>query len=176
MIFTPTQLAGAYIIEPERHEDERGFFARVWCQQEYQAQGVNPRLVQCSVSFNKQRGTLRGMHWQQAPHAEAKVVRCTMGAIYDVIIDLRPDSATFKSYEALLLTPENRTMLYIPEGCAHGFLTLLDNTEVFYQMSEFYHPENQTGVRWNDPAFGIHWIDEVRVISPRDAHYPDFMR
>jgi len=175
MIFTPTRLAGAYTIEPERHEDERGFFARVWCQQECQAQGVNPRLVQCSVSFNKQRGTLRGMHWQQAPHAEAKVVRCTMGAIYDVIIDLRPDSATFKSYEALLLTPENRTMLYIPEGCAHGFLTLLDNTEVFYQMSEFYHPESQTGVRWNDPAFGIHWIDEVRVISPRDAHYPDFM-
>jgi dTDP-4-dehydrorhamnose 3,5-epimerase len=175
MIFTETRLAGAYVIEPERHEDERGFFARVWCQNECQAKGVNPHLVQCSVSFNKQRGTLRGMHWQQAPHAEAKVVRCTMGAIYDVIIDLRPDSATFKHYEGLLLTPENRTMLYVPEGFAHGFLTLLDNSEVFYQMSAFYHPESQAGVRWNDPAFGIPWVDDVRVISHRDAHYPDFM-
>lgn len=175
MIFTETGLAGAYVIEPQRHEDERGFFARVWCQKEYQARGVNPRLVQCSVSFNKQRGTLRGMHWQQAPHAEAKVVRCTMGAVYDVVIDLRPASATFKHYAALLLTPENRTMLYVPEGFAHGFLTLMDNTEVFYQMSEFYHPERQAGVRWNDPAFGIHWIDDVRVISHRDAHYPDFI-
>jgi dTDP-4-dehydrorhamnose 3,5-epimerase len=175
MIFSETRLAGAYVIEPERQEDERGFFARVWCQKEYQAKGVNPHLVQCSVSFNKQRGTLRGMHWQQAPHAEAKVVRCTMGAIYDVIIDLRPDSVTFKHYEGLLLTPENRTMLYVPDGFAHGFLTLIDNTEVFYQMSEFYHPESQAGVRWNDPAFGIPWVDDVRVISYRDAHYPDFM-
>lgn len=175
MIFTETGLAGAYVIEPQRHKDERGFFARVWCRNECQAKGVNPHLVQCSVSFNKKRGTLRGMHWQQPPHAEAKVVRCTMGAIYDVIIDLRPESPTFKHYEALLLTPDNRTMLYVPEGCAHGFLTLMDNTEVFYQMTEFYHLESQAGVRWNDPAFGIHWIDDVRVISHRDAHYPDFM-
>jgi len=174
-MFTETALAGAYVIEPERHEDERGFFARVWCQKECQTRGVNPRLVQCNVSFNKQRGTLRGMHWQNTPHVEAKVVRCTMGAIYDVIIDLRPDSATFKHYEALILTPENHTMLYVPEGFAHGFLTLMDNTEVFYQMSEFYHPESQAGVRWNDPTFGIHWIDDVHVISHRDAHYPDFM-
>jgi dTDP-4-dehydrorhamnose 3,5-epimerase len=174
VIFTETKLSGAYVIEPERHTDERGFFARVWCQHEWAARRLNPRLVQCNVSFNTQRGTLRGMHWQSAPHAEAKLVRCTMGAIYDVIIDLRPDSATYKQYYALILTPEDRTMFYVPEGCAHGFLTLLDNTEVFYQMSEFYHPESQTGVRWNDPAFGVHWIDKVRVISPRDMQYLDF--
>jgi dTDP-4-dehydrorhamnose 3,5-epimerase len=174
MIFTETKLHGAYVIAPERYHDERGFFARMWCQNEWAARGLNPRLVQSNVSFNTQRGTLRGMHWQRVPHAEAKLVRCTMGAIYDVIIDLRPDSVTYKQYYTLILTPEDRTMLYVPEGVAHGFLTLLDNTEVFYQMSEFYHPENQTGVRWNDPAFSIHWVDEVRVISPRDEHYPDF--
>lgn len=174
MIFTETKLPGAYVIAPERHHDERGFFARMWCQNEWAARGLNPRLVQCNVSFNTQRGTLRGMHWQRAPHAEAKLVRCTMGAIYDVIIDLRPDSVTYTQYYTLTLTPEDRTLLYVPEGFAHGFLTLLDNTEVFYQMSEFYHPEHQAGVRWNDPAFGIHWIDEVRVISPRDMHYPNF--
>lgn len=174
MIFTEPKLSGAYVIEPEHHHDERGFFARVWCQHEWEARGLNPRLVQCNVSFNKKRGTLRGMHWQRAPHAEAKLVRCTIGAIYDVIIDLRPDSATYKQYYALILTPENRTMLYVPEGCAHGFLTLSDNTEVFYQMSEFYRPESQAGVRWNDPTFGVQWIDEVRVIAPRDMQYPNF--
>jgi dTDP-4-dehydrorhamnose 3,5-epimerase len=174
MIFTETILSGAYVIAPERHQDERGFFARTWCQNEWAAQGLNPRLVQCDVSFNTQRGTLRGMHWQRTPHTETKLVRCTMGAIYDVIIDLRPSSVTYKQYYALILTPEDRTMLYVPEGFAHGFLTLLDNTEVFYQMSEFYHPEYQAGVRWNDPAFDIHWIDEVRVISSRDMHYPNF--
>jgi dTDP-4-dehydrorhamnose 3,5-epimerase len=174
MIFTETKLPGAYVIAPERHHDERGFFARMWCQNEWAARGLNPRLVQCNVSFNTQRGTLRGMHWQRAPHTEAKLVRCTMGAIYDVIIDLRPDSVTYTQYYTLILTPEDHTLLYVPEGFAHGFLTLLDNTEVFYQMSEFYHPEHQAGVRWNDPAFGIHWIDEVRVISPRDMHYPNF--
>src|SRR5207253_5408580 len=156
MIFTETKLSGAYVIAPERHNDERGFFARVWCQHEWAARGLNPRLVQCNVSFNTQCGTLRGMHWQRAPHAEAKLVRCTMGAIYDVIIDLRPYSVTYKQYYGLSFTSEDRTMLYVPEGFAHGFLTLADNTEVFYQMSEFYHPESQTGVRWNDPAFGIH--------------------
>jgi dTDP-4-dehydrorhamnose 3,5-epimerase len=174
MIFTETKLSGAYVIAPERHQDERGFFARTWCQNEWATQGLNPRLVQCNVSFNTQRGTLRGMHWQRTPHTETKLVRCTMGAIYDVIVDLRPSSVTYKQYYALILTPEDRTMLYVPEGFAHGFLTLLDNTEVFYQMSEFYHPEDQAGVRWNDPAFDIHWIDEVRVISSRDMHYPNF--
>jgi dTDP-4-dehydrorhamnose 3,5-epimerase len=174
MIFMETKLHGAYKIELERHQDERGFFARAWCQHEWMTKGLNPRLVQCNVSFNKQRGTLRGMHWQTAPYAEAKLVRCTMGAMYDVIIDLRPESSTYRQYDAFILTPEDGIMLYVPEGFAHGFLTLVDHTEVFYQMSEFYHPENQAGVRWNDPAFGIHWIEEVRVVSDRDMHYPDY--
>src|SRR5919106_928370 len=166
MIFTETKLQGAFIIDIDRIEDERGFFARSWCQREFEAHVLRTQWVQCNISFNKHKGTLRGMHYQRAPHAEAKLVRCTMGAIYDVIIDLRPDSVMYTQYYTLTLTPEDRTLLYVPEGFAHGFLTLLDNTEVFYQMSEFYHPEHQAGVRWNDPDFGIHWIDEVRVISP----------
>jgi dTDP-4-dehydrorhamnose 3,5-epimerase len=174
MIFTETNLPGAFVITPEQHEDERGFFARVWCQRECEARGVNPRFVQCNVSFNARRGTLRGMHWQAAPYEEAKLVRCTRGAIYDVIIDLCPDSATFKHHYTVTLTAENHTMLYVPEGCAHGFLTLVDNTEVFYQMSQFYHLESQRGVRWNDPAFGIHWVASVQVMSSRDRSYPDF--
>ena len=174
MIFRPLALQGAYLVELNKLEDERGFFARSWCQREFAEHNLDTSLVQCNVSFNKHRGTLRGMHYQLPPFAETKLVRCTMGAIYDVIVDLRPSSVTYKQYYALILTPEDRTMLYVPEGFAHGFLTLLDNTEVFYQMSEFYHPENQAGVRWNDPAFDIHWIDEVRVISSRDMHYPNF--
>jgi dTDP-4-dehydrorhamnose 3,5-epimerase len=174
MIFTETNLPGAFVITPEQYEDERGFFARVWCQRECKARGVNPRFVQCNVSFNTRRGTLRGMHWQAAPYEEAKLVRCTRGTIYDVIIDLHRDSATFKHYYAVILTAENHTMLYVPEGYAHGFLTLADDTEVFYQMSQFYHPESQRGVRWNDPAFDIHWAADVQVMSGRDRSYPDF--
>ena len=174
MIFTETKLKGAFIIDIERVEDGRGFFARTWCQREFEAHGLNPRLAQCSISFSKHKGTLRGMHYQAAPCEEAKLVRCTAGSIYDAIIDLRPESATFKKYFGLVLTPHNHKMLYVPEGFAHGFLTLEDNTEVFYQISEFYDPESQAGVRWNDPAFGIQWSDEVRVMSPRDRHYPDF--
>ena len=175
MIFTETSLKGAFLIEPERLEDERGFFARTWCQREFEAHGLNSRLVQCNISFNKKMGTLRGMHYQVAPYEEARLVRCTQGAIYDVIIDLRPESSTFKQYIAAVLTAQNRTMLYVPEGFAHGFLTLEDNTEVFYQMSEFYAPEYARGVRWNDPAFGIQWPAEVQVISDRDQNYPDFI-
>jgi dTDP-4-dehydrorhamnose 3,5-epimerase len=174
MIFTETNLPGAFVIMPEQHEDERGFFARVWCQRECAARGVNARFVQCSVSFNTRRGTLRGMHWQAAPYEEAKLVRCTRGAIYDVIIDLRSDSTTFKHHYGVTLTAENHTMLYVPEGFAHGFLTLADDTEVFYQMSQFYHPESQHGLRWNDPAFAIHWVADVQVMSSRDKSYPDF--
>jgi len=174
MIFIETRLKGAFIIESERLEDERGFFGRTWCQHEFEAQGLNPRLVQCNISFNKKKGTLRGMHYQVAPYEEAKLVRCTMGAIYDVIIDLRPTSPTFKQWVAVELTAENRRMLYIPEGLAHGFQTLEDDTEVFYQMSEFYHPECARGVRWDDPAFGVVWPDDVRFISDRDRQYPDF--
>ncbi len=175
MIFTETKLKGTFIIEPERREDERGFFARTWCQQEFVAHSLNPRLVQCSLSFNKRKGTLRGMHYQAAPHEEAKLVRCTMGAIYDVTVDLRPDSATFKQWLAVELTADNRRALYIPEGLAHGFQTLCDNTEVFYQMVEFYHPEAARGVRWDDPTFGIIWPEaHTRILSARDQAYPDF--
>lgn len=175
MIFMETPLVGAFIIEPERREDERGFFARTWCQREFTAHGLNPRLVQCNISFNKKKGTLRGMHYQAAPYEEAKLVRCTYGAIYDVIVDLRPASPTFKQYFGVTLTAEARNALYIPEGFAHGFLTLADESEIFYQMSEFYAPDYAGGVRWDDPAFGINWPASVQVISERDAAYPDFI-
>lgn len=175
MIFTETKIPGAFIIEPERREDDRGFFARTWCTREFEARGLNPRLVQCSISFNKKRGTLRGMHVQAPPHAEAKLVRCTMGAIHDVILDLRPHSPASKQYVAVVLSAENRTMIYLPEGVAHGFQTLEDRTEVFYQMSEFYAPGSERGVRWDDPAFGIPWPDADRTISERDRSYPDFV-
>ena len=168
MIFTETKLTGAFIIDVDPHEDERGFFARSWCEDEFKQHGLNPRLVQCNISFNKKRGTLRGMHYQAAPFAEAKVVRCTMGAIYDVIIDLRPDSSTFKQWFAVELTAENRRALYVPEDFAHGFQTLTDNAEVFYQMAEFFHPECARGVKWNDPAFGILWPLKITLISPKD--------
>jgi dTDP-4-dehydrorhamnose 3,5-epimerase len=175
VVFKETKLPGAFVVSLERVEDERGFFARTWCQREFEAQGLNPRLVQCNISFNKRKGTLRGMHYQAEPYPEAKLVRCTTGAIYDVIIDLRPASPTFKQWEAVELTAENRELFYIPEGFGHGFLTLTDNAEIFYQMSEFYHPESARGVRWNDPAFGIHWpaVTEL-IISSRDQQYQDF--
>jgi dTDP-4-dehydrorhamnose 3,5-epimerase len=172
--FTETRLKGAYIIEPEPIEDERGFFARSWCQQEFDVRGLNPNLVQCNISFNKKKGILRGMHYQVAPHEEAKLVRCTKGAIYDVIIDLCPDSSTFKQWIAVELTAKNHKMLYIPEGFAHGFQSLIDNTEVFYQMSEFYHPECARGVRWDDPAFKIEWPEGERIITAKDMQYLDF--
>ncbi|MCI0723972.1 MAG: dTDP-4-dehydrorhamnose 3,5-epimerase [Acidobacteria bacterium] len=174
MIFTETSLKGAFIIEPELREDERGFFARTWCDREFQAYGVSPRWVQCNISFNKKKGTLRGMHYQAPPHEEAKLVRCTRGAIYDVIIDLRPHSTSFKQWVAVELSAENHRMLYIPEGFAHGFQSLEDNTEVFYQMSEFYVPESGRGVRWDDLAFRIQWPPADRIISKSDREYPDF--
>jgi dTDP-4-dehydrorhamnose 3,5-epimerase len=174
MIFAEAKLKGAFIVEPERLEDERGFFARTWCQREFEAHGLNTRWVQCNISFNRTRGTLRGMHYQAAPYEEAKLIRCTMGAIYDVIVDLRPESPTFKQHIAVVLTAQNHKMLYVPEGFAHGFLTLEDNTEVFYQMSEFYVPGYSRGIRWNDPAFGIQWPADVQVISERDQNHPDF--
>lgn len=174
MIFIETALKGAFIIEPEKLEDERGFFARTWCQQEFATHGLNPRLVQCNISFNKKKGTLRGMHYQTKPYEEAKLVRCTTGAIYDVIIDLRLNSSTFRQWVAAELTADNRRMLYIPKGFAHGFQTLEDNTEVFYQLSEFYVAAYAGGVRWNDLAFSIRWPDDERVISARDQKYPDF--
>jgi dTDP-4-dehydrorhamnose 3,5-epimerase len=173
MLFIKTWVTGVFLIEPERIYDERGFFARTWCQHECEAHGLNTALAQCNLSFNRHKGTLRGMHYQAPPHEEAKLVRCTMGAIYDVAIDLRRESSTFAAHVGVILSAENRRMLYVPEGCAHGFLTLEDNTEVAYQMSEFYVPQASRGVRWDDPAFGIRWPGEVRVIAERDRTYPD---
>jgi dTDP-4-dehydrorhamnose 3,5-epimerase len=175
MVFTGTKLKGAFVLELEPKEDERGFFARTFCVDEFQANKLNARVVQCSVSFNKRRGTLRGMHWQDVPQAESKLVRVTRGAIYDVILDLRADSPTFKQWFAAELTAENRRSLYVPEGFAHGFQTLEDNTEVFYQMSAPFVPGLARGVRWDDPAFGIEWPHvERRILNERDATYPDF--
>ncbi len=174
MIFQETPLKGAFVIQPERREDARGFFARTWCQREVEVHGLNPRLVQCSISFNLRKGTLRGLHYQAAPHEEAKLIHCTMGAIYDVVVDLRDDSPTFREHFAIVLSAENRQMLYVPEGLAHGFQTLEDNTEVSYQMSEFFAPESARGVRWDDPAFGIAWPPADRIIAERDRSYPDF--
>ena len=174
MIFIETQLKGAFVIEPERITDERGFFARTWCQKELASRGLETRVAQCNISYNPQRGTLRGMHFQTAPCEEVKIVRCTRGEIYDVIIDLRPTSSTFKKWFCLTISEEKRNMLYIPKGFAHGFITLSDRVEVFYQMSEFYSPDHARGVRWNDPAFNISWPREVRLICERDNNYPDF--
>jgi dTDP-4-dehydrorhamnose 3,5-epimerase len=174
MIFFETELKGAFLIEPEKKEDERGFFARTWCVNEFKEFGLNTKLVQSSISFNKKKGTLRGMHYQIAPFEEAKLVRCTQGEIFDVIIDLRPNSKTFKKYISAVLNEDNRKMLYIPEGFAHGFQTLTDNAEVFYQISQFYSPDHSRGVRWNDPVFGIVWPEDQRIIIERDRNYPDF--
>ena len=174
MIFTGTILKGAMLVDLEKHEDERGFFARTWCCREFEAQGLNPGLAQCNISFNPHKGTLRGMHFQVKPHEEAKLVRCARGSLFDAIIDLRPESPTYKKHLGVVLTADNRRMLYVPEGFAHGFLTLEDATEVFYQISECYEPESQRGVRWNDPAFGIDWPTEPKLISGRDRGYPDF--
>jgi len=171
MIFKETSLKGAYIIEIEPLEDERGFFARSFCRKEFEEHSLNFSIVQCNLSYNKKKGTLRGMHYQIAPHKEAKLVSCIKGAIYDVIIDLRPDSSTFCQWFAVELTAENHRMLYVPEGFAHGFQTLKDDTVAFYQMSEFYHPECARGVRWNDPAFGVDWPLPNPIMSNKDMNY-----
>jgi dTDP-4-dehydrorhamnose 3,5-epimerase len=176
MLFIETKLAGAFLIQPQPVEDERGFFARTWCQHELEEHGLVSRLAQCSVSYNRRKGTLRGMHYQIAPHQEEKVVRCTQGALWDVIVDLRPESPTFKQWVGYELSAGNRAQLYIPVGCAHGFQTLEDETEALYMISGFYHPESARGVRWDDPAFGIQWPEtDKRIISDRDGGYPDFL-
>jgi dTDP-4-dehydrorhamnose 3,5-epimerase len=172
LIFTPTPLAGAYLVELDRREDERGFFARSFCQREFAEHGLNPRIAQCNVSFNAKRGTLRGMHYQAPPHEEAKVVRCTQGAVWDVIVDLRRDSPTFKRWHGVELTADNRRALYIAEGLAHGFQTFTDDAELLYLMSEFYYPDAARGVRWDDPAFGIEWPLPNPRISERDRNFP----
>ncbi|MGD0485603.1 MAG: dTDP-4-dehydrorhamnose 3,5-epimerase [Syntrophorhabdales bacterium] len=175
MIFTEIKLGGAFVVEIEKLEDRRGFFGRTWCRREFEAHGLNPQLVQCSVSFNTSKCTLRGMHYQSAPYREAKLVRCTSGSLYDVVVDLRPESPTFMEYfGAVLESRDKRNTIYVPEGFAHGFLTLEEHTEVLYQMSEFYAPGAARGFRWNDPSFGIEWPEAPRVISDRDGEYPDF--
>jgi dTDP-4-dehydrorhamnose 3,5-epimerase len=181
MIFTETRLKGAYVIELEPIRDERGFFARSYCQREFAARGLSLRLVQCNLSFNKRRGTLRGMHYQEAPHSEAKLVACAAGTIYDVIIDLRHESPTYGQWTSVELkgftgaAAENPKLLYVPEGFAHGYQTLEDDTHLFYQMSEFYHAESSRGVRWNDPRLAIKWPDIEPIISEKDRAFPDFI-
>ncbi|HWA15923.1 MAG TPA: dTDP-4-dehydrorhamnose 3,5-epimerase [Gemmatimonadales bacterium] len=176
MIFTRTPLPGAVVVDLDRREDERGFFARSFCQREFEAEGLEPTMAQCNVSFNRRKHTLRGMHWQVAPHGEAKLVRVTRGAIWDAIVDLRPESPTYCRWFGVELTAENRRALYIPRDFAHGFVTLTGDVEVFYQMSTFYVGGAQTGARWNDPAFGIQWPVAEPFMSERDATYPDFPR
>jgi dTDP-4-dehydrorhamnose 3,5-epimerase len=174
MIFERTDVDGVWVVEPERFEDERGFFARIWDTAEFAQRGMNAGLVQSSISFNGRRGTLRGMHYQAPPHEEAKLVRCTSGAIFDVALDLRAESPTYLRWHGVELSAANRLALYVPEGCAHGFLTLTDDSEVHYLISEFWTPDAGRGVRWNDPAFGIAWPGDVVVVNDRDRTYPDF--
>ena len=174
MIFTEAGLPGVWLVTPEQREDFRGFFARTWCDQEAAAHGLTDRWVQSSLSYTKSRGTLRGLHFQREPHEEVKLVRCTAGAIFDVVVDLRPTSPTFKKHLAVELTAENRVAIYIPRGFAHGYQTLTDGVEVLYQMSEFYAPEFAAGVRWDDPAFRIAWPESNPIIAERDRSYPDF--
>ena len=175
MIFTETKLKGAFVVELEKREDERGFFARSWCQKEFEAHNLNPRLVQCNISFNRTKGTLRGMHYQAcALSPRPSWCAAPRGALYDVIIDLRPGSPTYEQHVGEMLTADNYKMLYVPEGFAHGFQTLEDNTEIFYQMSEFYSPQHARGVRYNDPAFGIKWMIANPTMADRDRNYPDF--
>jgi dTDP-4-dehydrorhamnose 3,5-epimerase len=173
MIFEHIRLPGAFVVRLDKREDDRGYFARSWCEREFADHGLDPRLVQCNVSFNRKKGTLRGMHYQLPPFAEGKLVRCTRGALYDVMIDLRPRSATFLQWLGMELTPDNGMMVFIPKGFAHGFQTLQDDTEIFYQMTEFHAPESARGVRWNDPLFGITWPEGERTITSRDNDYPD---
>lgn len=174
MKFIETKIKGAFIIVPDLIEDDRGFFARSFCQHEFEEHGLNPDLVQCNISFNRKKATLRGMHYQVPPHSEVKLVRCTSGAICDVLIDLRPESSTFKQWFAAELSEDNHQLLYIPEGFAHGYQTLEDSTEVFYQVSAFYEPKSERGIRWNDPAFRIEWPFPVSIISKKDSSHPDW--
>ena len=174
MIFTPTAVDGAYIIDVEPHTDDRGLFARTWDVQEIRARGLEEPIVQCSTSFNRYEGTLRGMHYQVAPYAEGKYVRCTRGAAYDVAVDLRPDSPTYTQWVGTELSAGNRRTLYVPPGCAHGFLTLEEATEIYYQITTAYAPAHARGVRWDDPAFEIEWPGTVQYIKERDRTYPDF--
>jgi dTDP-4-dehydrorhamnose 3,5-epimerase len=172
MNFAETKLKGAFVIDIERREDQRGFFARAWCQKEFDAHGLVSHFVQANVGFSYRKGTIRGMHFQKHPYQEVKLVRCTMGRIYDVIVDLRPDSQTYRKWIGVELTAENHKMLCIPEGCAHGYQTMVDNTEVVYDTSKVYSPQHSSGVLFNDPVFGIAWPLPVEIISEADKNWP----
>jgi dTDP-4-dehydrorhamnose 3,5-epimerase len=174
VLFEPAGLEGAWILQLDRHEDERGFFARVWCAEELQRRGLNADLAQCSLSYNRLAGTLRGMHYQAAPAQEAKIVRCIRGAVHDVLLDLRCASPSYRRWVSRELTADNRESLYVPEGVAHGFMTLCDDVEVLYLISCEYAPDLARGVRWDDPAFAIRWPQTPTVISARDSSYADY--
>jgi len=174
MIFIKTKFEGVYVIEPEKIEDERGFFARVWDKDEFSKMRLDSKIVQSSISINKKKGTIRGMHYQSKPHEENKIVRCTRGKIFDVLIDLRPNSKTFKKWFSIELTENNYKMMYIPKGFAHGFQTLKDNTEISYDIFEFYYPKSSRGIRWDDDEFRIRWPLKVSKISQKDATYTSF--
>jgi len=175
MIFTETKLKGAFIVEIEKQEDARGFFARTWCAKEFFAQGLKCEFVQSNTAFNKIRGTLRGLHYQVVPYEEIKLVQCTSGAIFDVMVDLRPGSPTYKHWVGIDITANNHRMLYVPAGVAHGYQTIVDNTVVSYRVSEFFSPEAERGIRWDDPLFKIKWPEPVpRMISEKDKHWPDY--
>ncbi len=174
MIFQETPLTGAYVIEPERIKDHRGFFARVWCKNELRQQGLETELAQTNVGFSYRKGTLRGLHFQEPPHTEVKIVRCTRGSVFDVIVDLRPESPSYKRWFGVELSEENCKMIYVPEGCAQGYITLTDNAEIYYHTSEFYHPESERGVRWDNSAFDFRWPMAPSVISRRGRAFPDW--
>ena len=172
MRFTPSRIPGAWVIDIAPIHDDRGFFAMTWQPEAFRRHGIDPALAQCNLAYNHKRGTLRGMHFQNAPHAQAKVVRATRGALLDVIVDLRPDSPTYRQWDAVELSADNRRMFYMPEGVAHGYLTLTDDVEAYYHASAAWAPQAESGVRWNDPAFGITWPFEPAVISEKDRNWP----
>lgn len=172
MIFQPTAIEGVVVVAPELRRDDRGFFARTFCAREFAEAGLSPSVVQANVSYNVHAGTLRGLHFQRPPAAEAKLVRCTRGRIYDVAVDVRPASPTYLRHVGVVLDAESRVALYVPDGCAHGYLTLEDGCEVVYQVSQAYAPDLEDGLRWNDPALAIAWPEEVRIVSPKDANWP----
>ena len=175
MIFEETNLKGAFVIRIEKRADERGFFARAWCKKEFEAHGLSLQFVQSNLAASRHKNTMRGMHYQSAPFQEAKLIRCTKGAVYDVIIDLRPDSATYEGWFGIELNMDSHKMLYVPENFAHGYQTLVDDSEVYYQVSAFYSPEHEKGIRWNDPAFDIKWpVTKDLVISEKDKNWPDY--
>lgn len=176
MIFSPSRISGTWILDIEPLADERGFFTRTWCRRELAERGLNAEIAQESASFNRRKGTLRGLHFQRAPHEEVKIVRCLHGAIFDVVVDLRPNSPTFAKWQSFDLTAENRRAVYVPKGCAHGFQTLADDTEVYYHISDFHAPESADGYRYDDPAFAIAWPLPVSVIGERDLGWERFAR